>query len=107
MLLLGVRSGEIIEAELNEHVIVPEYQDQNEGHKIEYKLIFRSYLSAHSSLNVSQNLKKIHLAVNAKYPLFVTVGDDETIRLWDIRKRVVLLTKNLGASKYSISKLYS
>ena len=99
LLLIGVRSGEIIEAELSEHVTAPEFQDQSEGPKIEHKFIFRSYLSAHSSLNVSQNLKKIHLSVNAKYPLFVTVGDDETIRLWDIRKRVVLLTKNLGASK--------
>ena len=98
-MLIGLRSGEIIEAELEEHLVAPEFQDQQEGHKFEHKFVFRSYLSAHSSLNVSQNLKKIHLAVNSKYPIFVTVGDDETIRLWDIRKRVVLLTKNLGASE--------
>ena len=80
----------------------PEFQNQNEGVKIEYKFIFRSYLSAHSSLNVSKNLKKIHIAVNTKYPIFVTVGDDETIRIWDIRKRIVLLTKNLGGSNYIV-----
>jgi WD40 repeat protein len=97
--LIGVRSGDIIEAVLEEHVVAPEYSNQFDSHKIEHKFIFRLYLSAHSSLSVSKNLKKIHLAINEKYPLFVTVGDDETIRLWDIRKRVALLSKNLGASK--------
>lgn len=99
-MLIGVRSGEIIEAELEQFVTQPEFQNQyEEGIAIEYKFTFRSYLSAHSSLNVSRNLKKVHIAVNTKYPIFVTVGDDETIRIWDIRKRTLLLTKNLGASK--------
>lgn len=102
-MLIGVRSGEIIEAELTEQIVAPEFQDPYGKHKIEHKFLFRSYLSSHSSLNVSQNLKKIHLSVNTKYPLFVTVGDDETIRLWDIRKRVVLLTKNLGAKATSVA----
>ena len=101
--MIGVRAGEIIEAELTEHIVAPEFKDQYEGTKIEHKFVFKSYLSSHSSLSVSQNLKKIHIAVNTQYPLFVTVGDDETIRFWDVRKRIVLLTKNLGAKASAVA----
>lgn len=59
---------------------------------------FFSYISSHSSLYVSSNQKKVSIAMYPvkKYGILASVGDDETLRLWDITKHQMLVSKNLG-----------
>ncbi len=59
---------------------------------------FYSYISSHSSLYVSSNQKKVSIAMYPvkKYGILASVGDDETLRLWDITKHQILISKNLG-----------
>ena len=49
---------------------------------------FYSYLSSHSSLYVSANQKKVFISMYPlkKYSILASVGDDETLRLWDVTK---------------------
>lgn len=70
---------------------------------VKYDFRFESLISGHSSLMVNQNQKKIHLSCNSWFPIFVTVSDDETIRLWDIWWWSVLMTWNLGAKATAIA----
>ena len=37
-----------------------------------------------------------------KYSILASVGDDETLRLWDITKHQLLVTKNLGTQATSL-----
>ena len=49
------------------------------------KFIFRFYslISSHSSLLEDLNKKKVFLARYPSQPLLASVGDDETLRIWD------------------------
>jgi hypothetical protein len=60
------------------------------------KFDFFSYVSAHSSLHMSQNQKKVFVAMYPLYPIMATVGDDEVLRFWDIHKKHMILSKSLG-----------
>lgn len=55
-----------------------------------------SYLSSHSSLQVNANLKKVSIALHPVNSIMASVGDDETLRMWDIGKHSIVVSKNLG-----------
>lgn len=57
---------------------------------------FFTYVSAHSSLYMSTNQKKIFQTVYPLYPIMASVGDDETLRFWDLNKKQIIVSKNLG-----------
>lgn len=57
---------------------------------------FFTFISTHSSLNMSQNQKKTFAAVYPLYPIMASVGDDETLRFWDMQKKQLILSKSLG-----------
>ena len=57
---------------------------------------FFTFISTHSSLNMSQNQKKTFVAVYPLYPIMASVGDDETLRFWDLQKKQLILSKSLG-----------
>lgn len=59
-------------------------------------LEFFTFVSAHSSLNISHNQKKTFAAVYPLYPIMASVGDDETLRFWDMEKKQLILSKSLG-----------
>jgi WD40 repeat protein len=40
--------------------------------------------------------KKIAVAVYPTEPIIASVGDDETLRLWDMEKKALICSKNLG-----------
>lgn len=63
---------------------------------IHLKFDFFTYISGHSSLQPSSNQKKIFMAVYPLHPLIATAGDDCTLRFWDITKKSMILSKNLG-----------
>lgn len=48
---------------------------------------FFTFISTHSSLNMSKNQKKCFVAVYPLYPIMASVGDDETLRFWDLQKK--------------------
>jgi len=78
-ILLGIRSGDILEGEISESWEAdPEYP-MGPVKVVKYNFKFESIISGHSSLFVNPNMKKIHISCNTRYPLFVTVSDDETI----------------------------
>lgn len=60
------------------------------------KFDFYTYLSAHSSLYSSKNQKKVIVSVYPLWPIMATTGDDETLRFWDINKKQMIMSKNLG-----------
>lgn len=37
------------------------------------------------------------------YPILASVGDDETLRLWDLIKKQIMLNKYLGAQATSLA----
>ena len=43
-------------------------------------------MSSHSSLQVNSNLKKVAIALHPINAVMASVGDDETLRMWDISK---------------------
>lgn len=65
---------------------------------------FYSYLSSHSSLYVSTNQKKVFIAMYPlkRYTILASVGDDETLRLWDIAKHQIMVSKSLGSQATSL-----
>jgi len=115
-LLIGMRSGDITEILLDfnkNHVSVEEVmnsksltQEQknkqiqkaklDEGANQRYIVQFAPIFDCHSSLQISFKQKKI---ITCLYPLFgilASVGNDETLMLWDINKNECIVTKNLG-----------
>ena len=45
---------------------------------------------------MNQNQKKIAVAIYPLYPIVASVGDDETLRFWDMEKKLLIFSKNLG-----------
>ena len=101
-ILVGLRCGEVMEA-----VVTEEDKDgQKFGQMMEKSMKqrpllafkFYSYLSSHSSLYVSANQKKVFISMYPlkKYSILASVGDDETLRLWDVTKHQIMVAKNLG-----------
>jgi len=70
-------------------------QHQNEFHQ-KYNVKFQSVLSGHSSLQISHKQKKIITCLYPKFGILASVGNDETLMLWDIGKNQCLISKNLG-----------
>ena len=62
-----------------------------------------SYLSSHSSLYVSANQKKVFIAIHPINAILASVGDDETLRMWDITKHQIMIAKNLGTQATCLS----
>ena len=61
-----------------------------------YIIKFQPVFTGHSSLQISHKQKKI---ICCMYPLFgilASVGNDETLCLWDISKQECIIQKNLG-----------
>lgn len=53
-------------------------------------------MSSHASLSVNQNQKKVSIALHPVNTILASVGDDETLRMWDISKHSIIVSKNLG-----------
>jgi WD40 repeat protein len=64
---------------------------------------FSTFVSAHSSLNMSLNQKKISCVVMPNNPVLASVGDDETLRFWDLTKKQIIVSKYLGAQAVSLA----
>lgn len=96
-LVFGIRSGDIIEGEVVETWEADPENPMGPVKVVKYNFKFSYVMSGHSSLFVNPNMKKIQISCNTWFPLFVTVSDDETIWLWDIRWKSVLMSWNLGA----------
>lgn len=45
---------------------------------------------------MSLNQKKIVVAMYPTYPIAASVGDDETLKFWDINKKNMIFNKSLG-----------
>jgi len=45
-----------------------------------------AFLSSHGSLHVNSHLKKVQIAMHPINSIMASVGDDETLRMWDISK---------------------
>ena len=105
-MLVGVRCGEIFEAKIsdeeNRHVKEKMQQQFNHGanqllkQTSLLKIEFFTFVSSHSSLHMNQNQKKIAVAIYPLYPIVASVGDDETLRFWDMEKKLLIFSKNLG-----------
>lgn len=52
---------------------------------------------------MSQNQKKTFVAVYPLYPIMASVGDDETLRFWDLQKKQLILSKSLGTQASSLA----
>lgn len=76
-ILLGIRTGDILEGEITE-TFEPDPEDPSRRIQ-KYDFSFESFISGHSSLIENPNMKKLHITSNTRYPIFVTVSDDETI----------------------------
>ena len=112
-LLVGLRCGEILEAVVTD--IDDRFKNQQLNQKAnraigvqnvpepQLKLEFFTYVSAHSSLNMSQNQKKISCVVMPTNSVLASVGDDETLRLWDLQKKQIIVSKYLGAQATSLA----
>jgi WD40 repeat protein len=61
------------------------------------------YMSSHASLQVNNNQKKVAIALHPIYSVMASVGDDETLRLWDIAKHSIIVSKNLGTQASCLS----
>ena len=66
--------------------------DLNERYNIKFAPIF----SGHSSLQISHKQKKIICCLYPLYGILASVGNDETLMLWDFTKNEPIVTKNLG-----------
>lgn len=108
-LLIGQRCGEVLEAVITEQpgksdeVLLAVKINKNVGEGLtpaqrhaDLKFDFFTYLSSHASLHLSKNQKKVFVAIYPLYPIMATTGDDETLRYWDINKKTMIMSKNLG-----------
>lgn len=57
---------------------------------------FQPIFSGHSSLQISHKQKKIITSLYPLYGILASVGNDETLMLWDINKTESIISKNLG-----------
>jgi len=64
---------------------------------------FEHYLSSHSSLQISQNQKKVFITMHPLHGILASVGDDEILRLWDIHQCGLIDQKNLGSQASCLS----
>lgn len=115
--LTGLRSGDVIEVlldlnrnfrdaeEIMESKAMDDDQKQQELEKLKYArevdrqryhVKFNSVFSGHSSLQLSHKQKKIITCLYPMFGILASVGNDETLMVWDIAKNVVLTSKNLG-----------
>ena len=70
-------------------------QSQNQFQTM-FKVKFQSILGGHSSLQISHKQKKIITCLYPDHAVLASVGNDETLMLWDIKKNVCIVSKNLG-----------
>lgn len=111
-----MRTGDVIEClvDFNRNFITPEdiltnvqlseEQKANELQKIKYQndymqkyaVKFQSVFSGHSSLYLSHKQKKIISCLYPKYGILASVGNDETLMIWDVNKNQAIISKNLG-----------
>jgi WD40 repeat protein len=91
-ILVGIRTGDVLDGEIVESWEADPNNPMGPTKVVKYNFKFEALISGHSSLQINLNQKKIHLSCNQRFPIFVTVSDDETIRLWDIRRRSTLMT---------------
>jgi len=61
------------------------------------------FLSSHASLHMGLNQKKVVVAMYPNLPILASCGDDGTLRIWDIQKHVIVVSKDLGAQATSLS----
>lgn len=52
---------------------------------------------------MNNNLKKVGIALHPIYSVMASVGDDETLRMWDIAKHSIIVSKNLGTQASCLS----
>jgi WD40 repeat protein len=111
-MLVGVRCGEIFEAKITDsdnRMTHEKMEALNRGGNQIYKqntllkIEFMTYVSSHSSLHMNQNQKKIAVAIYPKFPVLASVGDDETLRLWDMDRKTLWLSKNLGTQATNLA----
>ena len=62
-----------------------------------------SYLSSHASLQTNPSQKKVNIALHPINSIMASVGDDETLRMWDISKHSIIVSKNLGTQATCLS----
>ena len=72
-LLVALRCGDIYELFA-----------EGESDQMQFQVIQNLNISGHSSLKRSEGEKKVFLATNPDFPIFASVGDDETLKLWDM-----------------------
>jgi WD40 repeat protein len=68
-----------------------------DGDKKAFIFRFYSLISSHSSLQEAANMKKVFVARYPSQPLLASVGDDETLRIWDTHQHKTMASKCLGA----------
>lgn len=117
-ILAGVRIGDVVECSLtfNEDYVTSDlinsnpkltkeqkilelqklYENEGNNEVPEYNISFECIVTGHSSLQLSQNKKKIITCLHPKEGVLVSVGNDQTLMLWDVNKDTCLVSKNLG-----------
>lgn len=45
----------------------------------------------------------MHCVINPNYPILASVGDDETLRFWDLVKKQIIVSKYLGVQATSVA----
>lgn len=60
-------------------------------------------MTSHASLQVNPNLKKVAIALHPINSVMASVGDDETLRIWDMAKHQIIVSKNLGTMASCLS----